>query len=452
MRYVIVGNGVAGTKAAETIRRRDPVGEIIVLSKEEVPFYRRPSLVEHLVGKVPLDHLWGRPEDFYRQANIDLRLGTPAVALNAHARELTLGNGEVLAYDRLLLAMGLGRPAGGPPGSDLQGIVTLLTLDDLPALRSEAKLVRQSVVVGEGILGLALAQALRLLGLEVTYLLAGSRFWPEVLSPDASVLVEQRLQSEGVQVRPAMRVQEFLGQGGRVHAVRTASGEKIPCQVVGMAEGLRPELGWAHQAGLKAGQRISVNDDLSTNLRDVYAAGDAVQLAGEVLSFGWLRAWHQGTLAAVNMTGGSAPYRRRTASLSTRAFGMPILVMGDPNPKDARRYHGEYPMNGVHKELVVDGEGRVVGAVMVGEVSEASAVEPLVRQQVVYAAVSKELLRRLFDLRYWAAAGAEVLCPVCKFLMHMGEAEIKEGRVTCPICGAEFDLRRTGDRFVVILE
>jgi nitrite reductase (NADH) large subunit len=454
MRYLIVGNGVAGTKAAETIRRRDPEGEIVVLSAEEVPFYRRPALVDHLVGRVPLDDLWGRwPEAFYREAGIELRLGATAARLNATTNQLTLDSGEVLSYDRLLLAVGLSPQKGWLPGSELEGVVTLKRLADVPPVRELVKRARHAVIVGEGVFGLEMARAFRLSGLQVTYIVEGPRLFAGELSAAASGLIEQRLRSEGVELRPNERIVEFLGDGPRLQAVLTASGERLDCQVAGVSAGLQPALSWAQDAGLVVQGRVWADDCLATNLPDVFAAGDCVRLQDEAIPFGWQRAWHQGVVAAVNMTGGEVPYRRRTVSLSTRAFGLPILVMGNPNPAGApRRERGDYPEGGVYKELVLDDDGRVVGAVMIGEVSEASHVEALVRQRSPYSEVDPELRRRLFDLRYWAAAGAEVLCPVCKFLVHVGEEDVRQAALTCPICGVQFGLRASDDRFEVVSE
>ncbi len=453
MRYVIVGNGVAGTKAAETIRKRAPGSEVIVLSEEAFPFYRRPSLVEHLRGRVPRDHLWGYPPSFYQEAGIDLRLKARVIDLNPRAHELTLADGKTLPYDRLLLAPGVRPQPHLLPGGDLEGIHTLRTLADVALLQDLSPRARQAVVVGENVLGLEMARALLSLGLSVTYLLRSNHFWPEVLSPDAAALVEERLRGEGVEVRPQSAVQAFLGGDGRVQAVQTPSGE-VPVQVVGFADNLWPHLPWAQKAGLHLEDRLWVDEHLATNQEDIFAAGDAVRLPNEVLAFGWQRAWHQGIVAGVNLTGRGAPYRQRTISLSTRAFGLPILVMGNPNPRGSkvRRERGDYPVNGILKEIVLDDEQRVVGATMVGDIGEASAVEELVRQQAPYREVPEELKRRLFDLRYWGRAGNEVLCPVCKFLMQVGEEEVKAGRVACPICGVEFELRRTGDRFVIVME
>ncbi len=451
MRYVIVGNGVAGTKAAETIRRRDAQGEILVLSSEAFPFYRRPALVEYLTGRTPLEALISRPEAFYRAADIQVRLSTPVVGLDPHAHRLTLAGGETLPYDRLLLAVGAERQRNWLPGSDLAGVISLRTLADADDLRRMAGRARRAAVVGEGVTGLEMVRAFRLLGLPTAYLLEGSRFWENVLSPEASELVEERLRSEGVDVLPGKKVVAFEGSGGQVRRVVTAAGEHLPADIVGIAAGLCPPLEWAQEAGLDMEKRIRVDDFLATNLPDVYAAGDAVRLEGEARSFGWLRAWNQGLTAGINMSGGQAPYHRRTVSLSTRAFGLPILVMGETNPrKKFRRIRGDYPLDGIYKELVLDEENRtVIGALMIGEVSEASRVEELVRRQVPYEQVDPELLRRLFDVRYWAGAGAEVLCPVCKFLVQVGEEELRLGRVTCPICGAEFGLRVSGNRLEI---
>jgi NAD(P)H-nitrite reductase large subunit len=454
MRYIIVGNGVAGTKAAETIRRRDREGQIVLLSDEPYPFYRRPALVEHLAGHVSLEGLSGRPKGFYKDMGVELHLSNPVVGMNAQTQQVTLSDGQELHYDKLLLAVGLKRKQGVIPGDNLDGILTLYTLDDVGAFRDLPERARQAVVVGESVFGIEMARAFLQKGFSVTYLLKGARFWPEVLSPDASLLVEERLRSEGVKVRAGQRVTAFEGRDGKVRSVQTASGEEITAQVVGFAENYQVQVPWARDAGLHVESRLHVDENLKTNLPEVYAAGDAVRLSDEVLPFGWLRAWHQGVAAAVNMTGRGAPYRRRTVSLSTRAFGLPIMVIGNANPvgDKVRRKHGNYPMHGMHKELVLDDQQRVVGAVMVGDVGEASEVEALVRDQVSFHQVPQDLLRRLFDERYWSPAGSEVLCPVCKFLMHLGEAELEQGRITCPICGAEFALNKTGDRFVIVME
>ncbi len=451
MRYVIVGNGVAGTKAAETIRRRDAEGEILVLSSESFPFYRRPALVEYLSGRTSLEALISRPGAFYRAAGIQVRLNTPVVGLDPHAHRLTLARGETLPYDRLLLAVGAERPRNWLPGSELDGVLSLRTLADADNLRRAAGRACQAAIVGDGVTGLEMARAFRLLGLPVAYLLEGSHFWENVLSPEASKLVEERLRSEGVDVLPGKKVVAFEGSAGRVRTVVTATGEHIPADIVGIAAGLCPPLEWAREAGLAMEKRVLVDDFLATNLPDVYAAGDAVRLAGEARSFGWLRAWHQGLTAGINMSGGQAPYHRRTVSLSTRAFGLPILVIGQTNPKKKfRRIRGDYPLDGIYKELVLDEESRtVIGALMVGEVSEASRVEEVIRRQLPYEQVDPELLRRLYDVRYWAGTGAEVLCPVCKFLVQVGEEELRLGQVSCPICGAEFSLRVSGNRLEI---
>jgi NAD(P)H-nitrite reductase large subunit len=452
MRYVIVGNGVAGTKAAETIRKRDAQSEIVVLSAEPVPFYRRPALVDHLQGGGSIEGLLGRALSFYDRARISLRLGTAAVGLDPRAHSLTLANGETMAYDRLLLAVGVDLPQGWLPGSDLAGVFTLRSLADLETLRQATQNARRAVVLGEGVTGLEMLRAFRLAGLDVTYLLEGTRFWEGVLSPEAAAIVEQRLASEGVEVRPAQEVVGFAGGDGRVREVLTKAGGRVRADVVGIAAGFMPPLEWAVAAGLEMKKRVVADDTLATNLPDVYAAGDAVRLEGEARAFGWLRAWHQGVVAGLNLSGGNAPFRRRTISLSTRAFGLPILVMGETSPrgKKVRRVTGDYPQDGVYKEIVLDEAGQVIGALMVGEVSEASRVEELVRRNLPYERADSELKRRLFDLRYWAAAGTEVLCPVCKFLVQVGEAELREGRVTCPICGAEFVLRPAGARLEAV--
>ncbi|MGC8872835.1 MAG: FAD-dependent oxidoreductase [Chloroflexia bacterium] len=454
MRYVIVGNGVAGTKAAEVIRKREAEAEITILSAERVAFYRRPALVDHLSGRVPLEELRGRPACFYEENRIDLRLGTTVTGLDTRSYHVETASGERIPYDRLLLAVGVAPERGHIPGDTLSGLLSLQRLEDLSTLRELAQGARQAVVVGEGIIGLEMARAFRELGLPVRYLISGPRFWSNLLSPDASAVIEERLAAQGVEVLPQAEVVAFLGSGSRVRAVETLRGERIPADLVGLSISMRPPLSWAQTAGLNvSGNRLPVSDRLATPLRDVYAAGDAVQIPGEGAPYGWLRAWHQGVVAGINLTGGNAPFRGRTIVLSTRVFGMPLLVMGElrPSASKVQRESGDYPLNGVYKELII-ADGRLVGAVMIGDVSEAGRVEDLVRRKAPYDEIDPALLRALFDQRYWRSSGSEVLCPVCKFLLQVGEEALRAGELTCPICGAEFRLRLTGDRFLAVLE
>jgi len=195
-KYLIIGNGVAGTKAAITLRSMDPSGEITILSADAHPFYLRPILADFASGKVAEAGLAGKRPEFYAQNRLDLRLQVQVTGVDASGRRVHLADGTTLPYDVLLIASS-GRPVPASfPGGELEGVVSLKTLADAQALKARLPQARRAVVWGEGLLGLEMARACREAGLEVTYLLRGDRFWPEVLDEDAADLVERRLQDK----------------------------------------------------------------------------------------------------------------------------------------------------------------------------------------------------------------------------------------------------------------
>src|SRR4030042_4749433 len=166
-RYVIVGGGVAGTTAAQTLRRLDPSSGIALLGEEPYPYYYRPKLWEFLSGNLEQTALYYRPAEWYASQKIDLQLNKAAVRIDPKAHTVSLASGETLPFDRLLLATGARCFVPDVPGAALPGVFVLRTLQDASALRAQAASSRRAVVVGGGLLGLETAHALCTLHLDV---------------------------------------------------------------------------------------------------------------------------------------------------------------------------------------------------------------------------------------------------------------------------------------------
>jgi len=206
-------------------------------------------------------------------------------------------------------------------------------------------------------------------------------------------------------------------------------------------------------SGIKWGKGILTDDQLRTNFPNIFAAGDAAQVfdayKGEaLLHFGWQSAWEQGAIAGSNMAGGDLSYSGRIPALSIQIYGLDFLSLGEGNPQAPgyKGMTGDYPEMGIYKKLVLK-ENRVVGALLLGSISEATPIEDLIRNRAEISQVDKKLLMRIFDLHYWISSGMEVLCPVCKLNVKLSEKAKAGDLITCPICGVEFKLSKINGRF-----
>lgn len=449
--YVIIGNGVAGTKAASAIRGAGAAAEITILSADDRPFYLRPKLADFIAGKIPEPALAGKQPDFYTRNGIKLRLNTRVAGLDPARQQAKLADGTSVSYDSLLIASG-GRPARPAfPGSDLDGVVTLKTFADAQALKARLSRGKRVVILGEGLLGLEMARACREAGAEVTYLLRGERFWPEVLDDDGAALVERRLQDKNIALRTSSGVTEALGSSGRLRYLILTDGATISADLLCLGTCLVPDIEFLQGSGVTSAKGVIVDDALATNVPGVYAAGDAAEQQSG-LDLGWLRAWEQGALAGANMAGALTGVKKRYSRvpvLSLQAYGIDLMAIGQSNPKGSefRRIASDSAQFGVYKKLSLEGD-MVVGALLVGDIGDASAVEKIVREKALIGQVDPLLTKRLFDPYYWESGGREILCPVCKFGIRLG-TEAKQGdTVTCPICGEEFRLENKDGRLI----
>jgi NADPH-dependent 2,4-dienoyl-CoA reductase/sulfur reductase-like enzyme len=331
-RYVIVGAGIAGLSAAQTIRAADPRAQLTLVADERHLPYSRPGLAYYLVDDIPQSQLFPWSEAELRRLKAAFLHGR-AVALDTVGHLLTLSDGRTLAYDALLLATGAPAMLPDIPGTQLQGVVTLDRLDDANRILSLAKRARRAVVVGGGITAIEIAEGLAARGVETHYFMRKDRFWSQVLDPDESRLVEQGLIRHGIRLHFHTNVVRVLGQRGRVKGVLTERGQSIACQIVGFAIGIRARVDLARAGGLNVDRGILTDEFLRTSAADVYAAGDAAQVfdpasGKHTLESLWWMAEEQGRAAGSNMAGRPSPYLRGIPFNVTRVGGLIVTIVG----------------------------------------------------------------------------------------------------------------------------
>ena len=313
--HIIVGASLAGAKAAETLRAEGFDGRVVLVGAEDERPYERPPLSkDYLRGEVGREKVYVHDESFYSEHDIELRLGTTAVELNASSKELTLGNGDRLSYDRLLLATGSEPRRLAIPGAELDGVLYLRSVHDSDALRERLDRGGAVVVVGAGWIGAEVAASARQRGLEVTIIEPASVPLERVMGAEVGAIYRDIHTDHGVEMLMGTGVEAFEGETA-VERVRTSDGRLIECDFVVVGVGVEPRIQLAERAGLEVDNGILVDEHLETSMPGVFAAGDVANARhpfyGERIRVEhWANALHQGPAAARSMLGQADPFDR----------------------------------------------------------------------------------------------------------------------------------------------
>ena len=313
--FVIVGASLAGAKAAETLRAEGFDGRVVLVGAEsERPYERPPLSKDYLRGETGRNKIYVHDPPSYDAQGIDLRLGKRAVSVDPSSREVTLDDGERLAYDRLLLATGAAPRHLQLPGADLDGVLYLRTVQDADELRRRLARGGAVVIVGAGWIGAEVAASARQGGLDVTILGRAAVPLERVLGREVGGIYHDIHRDHGVRMLMGTEVEAFEG-GTEVERVRTSDGQTLTCDLVVVGAGVAPRAGLAVAAGLAVDDGILVDEHLQTSDPDVFAAGDVANahhpFYGERIRVEhWDNALHQGPVAARGMLGRAAVYDR----------------------------------------------------------------------------------------------------------------------------------------------
>jgi 3-phenylpropionate/trans-cinnamate dioxygenase ferredoxin reductase subunit len=314
--FVIVGAGLAGAKAAETLRAEGFEGRLLLLGEEaERPYERPPLSKAYLRGETDRESLYVHQEGFYAAHDIELRTSTPVRSIAPAGRRLELASGERIGYDRLLLATGSAPRRLRLPGADLAGVHYLRSRRDADRLAAAASDAEQIVVVGTGWIGSEAAASLRQLGRRVTVVGPDTAPLARVLGPEVAGVYRDLHAGHGVRLALGTRVAGFRGHG-RVEAVVTDDGETIDGDLVLVGAGAVPRTELAEAAGLPVGNGVLVNEQLeAVGAAGIYAVGDVAaawhpRYQSYLRVEHWANALNQGPAAARNMLGIPTPYAR----------------------------------------------------------------------------------------------------------------------------------------------
>jgi nitrite reductase (NADH) large subunit len=370
MQAVIIGNGIAGTLAAKTLREMDPDAGVEIFAAEPHLYYPRPNLIEFIAGSLPFDRLFAFPEKWYGQHRIEVHAGIPVEKIVPDSRQVIAAGGRRVPYDALLLANGAGATIPPLLGVDKAGVFTLRTLGDALAILDRLRSRSKAAVIGGGLLGLEIARALRARGAEVEKL--------------------------GVRVRTGTATDEILGDA-EVRGLRFKDGATMETDLVVLAMGVRPNLDLAREAGLRTDRGVVVDEFLETSRPGIFAAGDGVQRGDAVLGI-VPASFDQARIVAANILGRKKIYEGTVPSNTLKVAGVNLTSIGTVNPQGPgfEEIRLERPEEGIYKKIVLRNDV-LVGAIWMGTKTGVNAITRGVTQRISVDKWKKDLLEETFD-------------------------------------------------------
>ena len=425
--YLIIGSGVAGVTAAETIREHDPAGRITLVTHEPTPFYNRIRLGEYIAGEVSRQKLAGVEPGWYERHRVNLRLSTPIDLLQPHARTAQTRQGETLPWDRLLMATGSSPFIPFISGREKEGVQVLRTLTDADTISRRMEKITHAVILGGGLLGLEAAHVLNRHGKKVTVVESAPRILPRQLNGAGAARLQRSMEKKGIGFRTETKAAEVIGDHA-AQGVLTHTGEKIRGQLVLISAGVRPMVNLMAPFGLETSHGIPVAPTMETAIDGLFAAGDCTLYNGGNQGI-WPTAMEQGRIAGLNMVGIPATYREPTFATRLKVGDIPLASAGSVDPEGT--HEAMVFSSATHYTRMVLHHNVPVGCQMVGETAHFETVFELIQKREPLNEQTRGELETLLGVPLTGAKFQTLFtCTVCGYT-HKGEKPPE----VCPQCG-----------------
>ena len=379
MKYVIIGNGPAAVSCVEGIRSIDNSGDITVVSKERYPAYFRPLISYYLEGKSKAENISCRGENFYTDNKCKVIYGT-VTAIDKNNKNLTLSDSQSIAYDRLCICSGSSSFVPSITGLDsVEKKFTFLTIDDAFKLEQAVDKNSRVLIIGAGLIGLKCAEGIRDRVKSVTVCDLAPRVLSSILDDECAAVVQKYLEKCGIEFSLANTAERFENN---IAFMKT--GEALEFDVLVLALGVRPNIGFFKDAGGNCNRAIIVENDMQTSIDDIYAAGDCVEQYD--ISYEDKRimallpnANIGGYTAGVNMAGGKASFDNAVPMNSIGFWGLHMMTAGTYANDGSAKMIEEKNDKGIRRFFVKD--NRLVGFIIIGEVKSAGIYTNLIRNK-----------------------------------------------------------------------
>ncbi|CAB5079042.1 Nitrite reductase probable [NAD(P)H] subunit (EC [Olavius algarvensis associated proteobacterium Delta 3] len=405
MAYVIIGNGVAGVSAAESIRQLDRDGRIVMIGDEtEIP-YCRPMISLVLEGAIPADRLTMRADNFYETMGIEPVLGRRVDAIDVAQKTVRVGGDTEIPYTKLLIASGADPRPITADGLNLKNIFFMRTQAQVRDMLQVLPDARRALVLGGGLVGFKAAYGLLRRGLNVTMLIRSG--YPLSMQADetAGGIILQELRRKGLDVKVGTEAVAFGGNGA-VREAHLSDGDRTPCDMVVIGKGVLPALSFVPRERIEIDLGIVIDRHMRTSAEDVYAAGDVAEGVDVARKTRWVNAiWPeavtQGRLAGINMAGRPVSGEGSLGRNVIRIFDLDILTGGVVTPPDNDGYDVFQTFDGsrnTYRKLVFQGD-RLVGVVLVNDIEQGGVFLSVMSSKTPVTASREGLLSRKFNYK-----------------------------------------------------
>jgi NADPH-dependent 2,4-dienoyl-CoA reductase/sulfur reductase-like enzyme/predicted acylesterase/phospholipase RssA len=433
--FVLIGGGLASATAAETLRREEAKGSVLLLSDEDRPPYQRlPLSKQFLLTVQPRNAPAILPTDFYRQHDIELILGARVIGVDPQAQTVRTASAETFHYDKLLIATGAHPKRLDVPGASLSGIHTLRTEEDAEAIRRSADGARRAVIVGASFIGMEVAATLRKKGIRVTLVAKEDHVFSTLGAPSLSDFFYEYYRKHDIDLILSEEVSSFRGEG-RIQEVVTESGRVLPCDLVVVGIGVVPQTEFLDGGGIAVENGIVVDRYLQASRANIFAAGDVANFFDPVFNMRhriehWDNAVKQGRLAAKNMLGQRIPYDEVSYFFGD-VFDVAFQLVGNPDGIDERIARGSMQDRSFALFYLKDDVLRAIFSVGL-PASDTHGAEALIRYRVNLHQVKGRLADPEFPLERMPSqtvlilqGGGALGAFECGAIKAMAEAEIR---------------------------
>lgn len=400
-KVVIIGNGTAGMAVADEVRRHSASCKIDVVARENHQFYNRMAIGRLLYGRTGLEDLYLMKPDWFEKKAIDVWLNTQAVGIDRDNKQVQLGTGETLAYDKLVLAMGSRAILPAAEGTNLPGCFVLREAADAQAVRTwrQDHGCERAVVTGGGVLGIEAADALRRLNVKTTIIQRSDRLMNKELDEKGSAILRRYLEGLGIKVITGASVARVIGDT-RVQHIELSNGEVLDAQIYMACAGVAANAEVAAKAGLTVKRGVLVDANMRTSDPDIFAAGDVAEFPGAVSGL-WAVGTAQAAVAAAMLFGKEASYTPPSTLVSLKMSGIDVKGFGNLDGGEGIEEIADpdEPEN-EHRRLFIAG-GQIVGAVFVGPPGTGQDVGQAIQKKADVSGIIERLRNK-----DWAALGS----------------------------------------------
>ncbi len=385
MRYVIIGGSAAGVSAIEAIRSLDRTSQIELFTDEETPLYSRVLLTYYIANVISKEELQFRPLEFFKENNVTAHLGERVKTVSPDSKSIQTEDGKDHAFDKLLIATGSSPKMLDIPGVDKEGVCGLRNMEHAQKIINRSEKTNTATILGGGLIGLRDGYALAARGLKVKMIVKSNRVLSQMLDEESSAIVQERLQEHGIEIKIGRDAVEIRGNRS-VEGVVLDNGEKIDCQMVIIGKGVDPNVGLVSSTGIEVKEGIIADEHMRTSVPDIYVAGDVAETydisRGKMaINAIWPCAFEQGRIAGLNMAGQEAKYVGSFRMNSLDIYGLPAVSMGITRPDGDGLQEVKKRTRAAYRKLVME-DGRIVGAILVGEIQKAGLLSTFLRKRV----------------------------------------------------------------------